>query len=266
MEKANELKVVFEQSGFGKRGVYFVRNNQNNLVKIGCSTNIPNRIKSLDGCLKLMGDVQTELELIDYILCRDHIKLESDIHNELKDKQVVNEWFNITENDIELIKNKFDIIKYNYEKEQSDKKEEEYTKNLVKAFNNTLITTKIKDGKLFISTNVLNVVNKDMYNYKSLENFIPSSYGSLYKDKNKQIYSTLSGLIRHLDLYLIEDLFTKKGLLETFYIPLLRECSKYYSKEDIAYELWCLDIATGYDKDNVLTNDRKSYCLGKYYF
>ena len=83
-------------------GVYFILNKNNGLIKIGCSKNIINRFYQLQNQFRHLG-LQDELELINYIECKNYTKLESYIHSIFKINKSSNEWFKISNKDIDII-------------------------------------------------------------------------------------------------------------------------------------------------------------------
>ena len=77
LNNVKRMDVVIK--GSDKSGVYFVRNNNNGNVKIGCSNNINNRFKALITSAKHVGDMSVDFELIDFIECEkdvNYLKLE----------------------------------------------------------------------------------------------------------------------------------------------------------------------------------------------
>jgi DNA-binding Xre family transcriptional regulator len=81
--------------------VYFVKalsGSIENLVKIGFSSNLRERLKSIK------REHKTDLEVVDYIATNDAPTLEGVLHNIFREKRVTGEWFNLTNEDIDLIK------------------------------------------------------------------------------------------------------------------------------------------------------------------
>lgn len=109
----------------GIKGVYFLKNNTNELIKIGCSKNIKQRIKEIEATFKHVG-VECDLNLISYVECIQYGKLEHYLHTVFVNDRIQGEWFSIEENVlIDYIK-QLDIKQYNIE--NIEQIEEEYIK------------------------------------------------------------------------------------------------------------------------------------------
>jgi hypothetical protein len=80
--------------------VYFIRNVETGLTKIGFTTDLINRIYNLS------LEHKAEMKLIHYISTYDSATLESVMHDIFLDKKVMGEWFNLTDEDIYRIKGK----------------------------------------------------------------------------------------------------------------------------------------------------------------
>lgn len=86
-------------------GVYFILNNDNKLIKIGCSKNILKRYNELQSDMRHLG-LSEELSLLGYIDCEDYFKLEKHLHKKFKKYKVLNEWYSIKVDDVSsVIKN-----------------------------------------------------------------------------------------------------------------------------------------------------------------
>lgn len=73
------------------------------------------RTKDLERRLRDFRIFPKEFELVHSIACEDEVKVEKELHERYKDKKVRNEWFELTDSDIE------DLKKINYvQAEQSD--------------------------------------------------------------------------------------------------------------------------------------------------
>ncbi|MGE6893809.1 GIY-YIG nuclease family protein [Priestia flexa] len=81
--------------------IYFVRalcGEQEGLVKIGYTTNLKTRL------LSLKGESGAEVELLHHIPTTDCLNMEKTLHNIFKSKRITGEWFDLSDEDIELIK------------------------------------------------------------------------------------------------------------------------------------------------------------------
>lgn len=84
-------------------GVYFIKNEETELIKIGCSKDINKRYRDLQAQNEHLG-YTSKLVLLDKILVDNYYDLEQYIHNKYSEKRVINEWFKITKEDILSIK------------------------------------------------------------------------------------------------------------------------------------------------------------------
>ena len=92
--KKQEKKEKYKnEEGF----IYLIKSN--NMYKIGKTKNIKTRIQSIKTSTPFLLEIVHTQKYINY-----H-KIEKHLHTEFKDKRVSGEWFNLTENDIEYIKN-----------------------------------------------------------------------------------------------------------------------------------------------------------------
>jgi DNA-binding Xre family transcriptional regulator len=78
--------------------VYFLRNKDTGMIKIGFTTDLINRIYNLS------LEYGADMELIHYISTYDSSTLESVFHNMFADKWDYGEWFNLTDEDIRRVK------------------------------------------------------------------------------------------------------------------------------------------------------------------
>lgn len=92
-------------------GVYFIQNKGNGLIKIGCSKDIDRRCRDLKAQNEHLGYV-SQLILLDKIIVDNYYDLEQYIHNRFSENRVINEWFNITVEDIKNIKLEMKDISY----------------------------------------------------------------------------------------------------------------------------------------------------------
>lgn len=81
--------------------VYFVRalaGDQEGLVKIGYTTNLKTRL------ISFKAESGAEVELLHHIPTTDCLVMEKTLHNIFKAKRITGEWFDLSEEDIALIK------------------------------------------------------------------------------------------------------------------------------------------------------------------
>lgn len=87
--------------------VYLINEKGTNNYKIGVSSNISRRLPQLQiGNPNLLIMTAKTNKMDRY----KAYSLEAKLHNLLKDKQATNEWFELSENDIQIIKFSFDVI------------------------------------------------------------------------------------------------------------------------------------------------------------
>lgn len=92
-------------------GVYFIKNEETGLIKIGCSKDINKRYRDLQAQNEHLG-YTSKLVLLDKILVDNYYDLEQYIHNKYSEKRVINEWFKITKEDILEIKDELGDSSY----------------------------------------------------------------------------------------------------------------------------------------------------------
>ena len=93
-------------------GVYFIKNNKNNLVKVGHSSNISKRFAQIISSAKFNGDIDCDLTLKEFIVCKQHSKLEKYLHQVYKYKRVIREWYSLSDKDIEYIMCNLNLNKF----------------------------------------------------------------------------------------------------------------------------------------------------------
>lgn len=77
-----------------KGNVYIMVNTDTRNIKIGKSANVDERLKSLNGAYKMLGE-KPRIELLYSVRCEDDLKLERHLHRYFKDFNVQNEWFSV---------------------------------------------------------------------------------------------------------------------------------------------------------------------------
>lgn len=85
------------------KGVYLIRNEDNNKLKIGITANLPRRLKEIKKSFQFCGTIP-KLEIEGYIEYEYNLELEQYLHKELKEYNYQNEWFAIDDINIVLEK------------------------------------------------------------------------------------------------------------------------------------------------------------------
>jgi hypothetical protein len=88
-----------KQDSYRTGSVYLVRNDHNGMVKVGRSLNVEKRLKTLQTSNPF------PLTLILTILTNDSPQVESNLHKIFRHKRVYGEWFNLSDQDIDLVLN-----------------------------------------------------------------------------------------------------------------------------------------------------------------
>ena len=94
----NVLKENFLMST--SKGVYLIRNKQNGLLKIGRTNNIERRYGEIIKNFEFCGMSASNIILEKFIECSEEVRLERELHKELENYNVQNEWFDIKDYDI----------------------------------------------------------------------------------------------------------------------------------------------------------------------
>ena len=94
----NVLKENFLMST--SKGVYLIRNKQNGLLKIGRTNNIERRYGEIVKSFEFCGMTASNIILEKFIECSEEVRLERELHKELENYNVQNEWFDIKDYDI----------------------------------------------------------------------------------------------------------------------------------------------------------------------
>ena len=85
------------------KGLYLVRNLDNNMLKIGVANNLKSRINEIKSGFKFCG-INPNIKVECFIETNHHYKLEKHLHNEFADSNYQNEWFDISDINIVLEK------------------------------------------------------------------------------------------------------------------------------------------------------------------
>ena len=82
-------------------GVYFIKNEYNGMIKIGCTDDIGERFSQIKSGFTHLG-MEPKLELIGMVLVFPKYKrqVENDFHQMFKCKREIGEWFNITKEEV----------------------------------------------------------------------------------------------------------------------------------------------------------------------
>ena len=94
----NVLKENFLMST--SKGVYLIRNKQNGLLKIGRTYNIERRYGEIVKSFEFCGMSASNIILEKFIECSEEVRLERELHKELENYNVQNEWFDIKDYNI----------------------------------------------------------------------------------------------------------------------------------------------------------------------
>ena len=94
----NVLKENFLMST--SKGVYLIRNKQNGLLKIGRTNNIERRYGEIIKSFEFCGMSASDIILEKFIECSEEVRLERELHKELENYNVQNEWFDIKDYNI----------------------------------------------------------------------------------------------------------------------------------------------------------------------
>jgi len=97
-----------------KGNVYIMVNKDTQNIKIGKSSNVDERLKSLNGAYKMLGE-KPRIELLYSVKCEDDEKLERHLHKYFKKYNTQNEWFNINPKNVINYINTLDMNDFNKE-------------------------------------------------------------------------------------------------------------------------------------------------------
>lgn len=169
------MKLIRDKEIINKNigGVYFIKNNDNGLIKIGKTENISKRYKQINSSFKHCG-MNPNLSLVGFVETKYHRELEYFIHNELKKFKVQNEWYSIKS--LSIVERT--IVNF-----------EEPSKSKSKIFNK--INNKKNDLKEFYVSNKM-LKNKS-FSYKLLLNII---YNCDYSTEKSQWFHRRISLAR----------------------------------------------------------------------
>lgn len=110
MKENKDYKIHYKNfENLKMNGVYLIRNLDNNTLKIGITDNLPRRYKEIIKTFNFCGSIPN-LKIECYIEYNSNLQLEQFLHEELKEFNYQNEWFNI--NDIKIILEKVDKFQH----------------------------------------------------------------------------------------------------------------------------------------------------------
>lgn len=81
------------------RGIYLIKNNDNNLIKIGKANNVEKRFKQIQPSFRFCGQ-KPNLTILKIIETEYKDQMERYLHNKFSEYKVLNEWFNVDVDDI----------------------------------------------------------------------------------------------------------------------------------------------------------------------
>lgn len=237
-----------EDIGLHKSGVYFLKNNLNNTVKIGCSRDIQDRLKMLYSTFKHIGQTNIDLDLVNYILCDDYQKLESDLHKLFKKSNVVNEWYSVSKDEIDKAVDNINLDNYISNKKQGF----DFKNTALFAFKDNKFKFRIygnietfidNRGMYFITTNVLTKIHGGM-NWDALCHVC----NVLMKDNKigyeefifigEETFISVDFIFLFMSVCIEkQNIFTKNGFHEFFVAPMTEELKKYIHDEKFFNDL-----------------------------
>lgn len=92
----SSLTEILDKTEFYSGYVYFIKNNQNNLIKIGSTTNPKTRLSHL-------RIANPDIQFLYIIETEDYKKVEKYYHTIFNDKRIKGEWFKISLEDIKAV-------------------------------------------------------------------------------------------------------------------------------------------------------------------
>lgn len=131
-----------------KEYVYFIKNEDNGLIKIGKTNDIQRRIKDLKNTFFHLGLTTPKLTLINYIETNKPFELECQLHHYFKEQRELGEWFNITEEEVKYVINNFQNLP-NINSQEKIKKE-----------TNIVCNNNVNDFLINIPNNILYLNNE----------------------------------------------------------------------------------------------------------
>lgn len=185
------------------KGVYLIRNLDNNMLKIGIANNLNRRFKEIENSFRFCG-VVPNLKIECFIEYEHNYELEQWLHKEFKEYNYQNEWFNIK--DINLVIDKISECKLNPSKKYEyielnnirlniSKNKNDFTINFPSKIlfdeEGASIYNIIKDEKIIkVIIELINSCNKRNISAISL-NYLINNCGYSENDKNLKSFKNL---------------------------------------------------------------------------
>lgn len=186
------------------RGIYLIRNLDNNLLKIGKCNNLSDRFKQIQKTFRFCG-ILPNLKIECFIEFDEIDFLESYLHYILKDFNFISEWFYIDDitivlnkiKECEIIHNKYYTYSISYNKIKYDiflksKSKDELYEYVSRIFENYYITTEDFERSIYI--------NKTL---KESKNF--SKIFEIEKQKLKSAVYLNNEIVGNFETYFIEE-------------------------------------------------------------
>ena len=92
--------------------IYLLKSNKKDMLKIGKTANLEQRMKSFESCSRHLGIEDESFTYLRIIEVHKYDKLETLLHKKFKDKRVIGEWFNITTNDFDNMLKTVDLNEF----------------------------------------------------------------------------------------------------------------------------------------------------------
>ena len=185
------------------KGVYLIRNLDNNMLKIGIANNLSRRFKEIENSFRFCG-VVPNLKIECFIEYEHNYELEQWLHKEFKEYNYQNEWFDIK--DINLVIDKISECKLNSSKKYEyielnnirlniSKNKNDFTINFPSKIlfdkEGASIYNIIKDEKIIkVIIELINSCNKRNISAISL-NYLINNCGYSENDKNLKSFKNL---------------------------------------------------------------------------
>ena len=217
--KLDDIKLIQAMLSNQYNFVYFIKNNQTGLIKIGKTINLNQRIKQIQSTATQIGIAKHQLSYVAAIYCPrlDIVSadyLETYLHSLFAQKRKIGEQFNIQENDvIDFIYGYFDFP-YIVKDENNNKI------HIATAFNSDSIKQ-------------LNIDNNTTYDYSA-------PYNNIYVDtiENLKLLYYINIIAELINSDVIQSFRdVNKFIDKTFFAPILRSLYNYKNK-DISTNLY----------------------------
>ncbi|MBS5307766.1 GIY-YIG nuclease family protein [Clostridium sp.] len=118
--KSIEERLKFKPSE--NSGVYFIKDLNNNTIKIGSSINTQQRFKEIKNTYSFLN-LESNVSFLGCVEVDEYYKLESDLHKAFSNKRLKGEWFNLKFEDIVKELERIDLNEYIVSKKKKDIKD-----------------------------------------------------------------------------------------------------------------------------------------------